>query len=303
MTRPVVLAYPGCETAADGVAAALGADRAGTALRHFPDGESLATVHADVRGRDVVVAASLERPDAKFVPLALLAGAARDHGAARVVLAAPYLAYLRQDAVFSAGQGVSARHFGRLVSAAFDGVVTVDPHLHRLRSLDEVLGVPSRVVHAAADVAKWIVAHVERPAIVGPDEESAQWAADVAARAGCPHVILRKTRRGDRDVDVSAPDLDASLGATPVVLDDIVSTGTTMAQAVRGLVAAGHPAPVCVAVHAVFADDAHSLLRRAGAARVVSTATIPHPTNAIDVSGAVAAGVAALLADMRGART
>jgi ribose-phosphate pyrophosphokinase len=203
---------------------------------------------------------------------------------------------MRQDAVFADGQGVSARHFARLVAAAFDGVVTVDPHLHRIRDLADVFPIPCRVARAAPALARWVAAHVEDPVLVGPDEESEQWVADVAARAACPSVILRKVRRGDRDVDVSAADLDPRDGRTPVVVDDIVSTGHTIAQAVRGLVQAGHPAPVCLAVHGVLADDALAVLRTAGTSRVVTTNTIPHPASAIDVMPAVAEAVADLLA-------
>jgi ribose-phosphate pyrophosphokinase len=300
MTRPVVLSFPGNDTMADAIARSLGAERVAVHLRRFPDGETLASLDAagasGLAGRDVVLVATLDRPDPKLVPVALIAGAARDHGARRVVLVAPYLAYLRQDAVFAPGQGVSARHFARLVAAAADALVVVDPHLHRLDSLDDVFGIPSRVVQSAPALARWVAAHVERPVLVGPDEESAQWVSEVAHRAGCPHVVLRKIRRGDRDVEVSAPGLDPADGRTPVIVDDIASTGHTIAQAVRGLVRAGHPAPLCVAVHGVFADDALAVLRTAGVARVVTTNTIPHPTNAIDVSGLVAEGAAELLA-------
>jgi phosphoribosylpyrophosphate synthetase len=74
-----------------------------------------------------------------------------------------------------------------------DGLVTIDPHLHRYASLDEIYRVPSRLLHAAPMLADWIRDHVDRPLLVGPDEESAQWVADVAGRAGAPHAVLRKT--------------------------------------------------------------------------------------------------------------
>lgn len=297
MRSCVVLPFPGNEACAASLARALGADLGALTLRAFPDGETLATVTAPCAGRDVVLVATLDRADAKTVPLVLAAGAARDGTAARVVLVAPYIAYMRQDVAFAPGQGVSARHYARLVSAHFDGLVTVDPHLHRLRSLDDVFTIPSRAVRSAPALAAWISAHVDRPVVVGPDAESEQWVADVATRAACPHVVLMKTRRGDRDVSVSPAGLDPAERRTPVLVDDIVSTGHTLVEAVRGLVAEGHAAPVCLAVHGVFADDAVAALRAAGAARVVTTNTIPNAVAEIDVTPLVAAAVADLLAE------
>jgi ribose-phosphate pyrophosphokinase len=133
-------------------------------------------------------------------------------------------------------------------------------------------------------LTSWIAANVARPLLVGPDAESQQWVADVAQRTGAPHVVATKVRRGDRDVEVSLPDLGPQRGRTPVVLDDIVSSAHTMIQTVGQLVAAGLPAPVCVGVHGIFARDAERALEQAGAARIVTTRSVPHPTNAIDIA-------------------
>jgi ribose-phosphate pyrophosphokinase len=150
------------------------------------------------------------------------------------------------------------------------------------------------VVHSVPLLSDWIGANVPRPLIVGPDIESEQWAGAVATAVNAPHVTLNKTRGGDRLVDISVPDLSPSRGLTPVLIDDIVSTARTMIEASRQLVAQGLPAPVCVAVHALFAPEAYDALRKA-AARVVTTNTVPHPSNAIDVFSPVAAEVVDLL--------
>jgi phosphoribosylpyrophosphate synthetase len=84
--------------------------------------------------RTVVLACSLARPDEKTLPLLFAADAARDLGAAKVLLAAPCLAYLRQDRRFHAGEAVTSRSYAALLSRAFDALVTADPHLHRDRS-------------------------------------------------------------------------------------------------------------------------------------------------------------------------
>lgn len=251
--------------------------------RPFPDGETYLRIDADCAGRSVVLVGALDRPDDKLLPLVFLAEAARAQGAARVGLAAPYLAYMRQDRQFRPGEAVTSRTFAALLSRHVDWLVTVDPHLHRYRDLGEIYSVPSRVVRAAPALAAWIAAHVARPVVVGPDEESVQWVRDVADRAGAPFVVMRKTRRGDREVAITAPDLGAWHDCTPVVVDDVVSSGQTMVETVKCLVAAGLGAPVCVAVHALFATGAEQALRDAGAARIATTNTVPHPTGDIDI--------------------
>ena len=288
--RPIVLAADADQAAARALAAALGAELGRAETRRFPDGEDLVRVDCDVAGRRVLVVCSMHPVDQKALPLYFLAATARDLGAARVVLVAPYLAYMRQDARFRAGEGVTARYFARLLSGVFDGIVAIDPHLHRIGSLGEIYGVPALAVPSAPRIADWVRREVARPAIIGPDAESEQWVRAVAEPLGCPWHVLAKTRRGDRDVSISP--LEADLGdRTPVLVDDIVSTGRTMIETVVQLGRAGVPAPICIGVHAVFAPGAYEDLCAAGAARVVTCNTIPHTSNDIDVGDLLADAV------------
>jgi ribose-phosphate pyrophosphokinase len=260
-------------------------------MRQFPDGESYVRLSAPCEARDVIVVASLDRPNPKVLPLLFLADLAHELGARRVLLVAPYLAYMRQDTRFKPGEAVTSRSFAKLLSGRIDGLVTIDPHLHRYQALADLYSVPAQVIHAAPLIAEWIQAEIERPLLVGPDSESEQWVADVAARASAPYVVLEKTRRGDRDVEVSIPDVERWRDRRPVLVDDIISTARTMIETVRHLKRADLPAPICVGVHAVFAGDAYRALSGAGAERIVTTNAIAHESNGIDVSGAVATAV------------
>ena len=285
---PIVLAMPGNERAADELARMIGAERGSVTIRRFPDGESYVRIESSVQDRRVLVVCTLDRPDAKLVPLLLLAAAAHDNLALDVGLVAPYLPYMRQDRRFHPGETVSATHVANWLSSAFDWLVTVDPHLHRIERLSQVYSIPAGVVHAAPDVAAWLRENVRQPLLVGPDSESEQWVADIANRIDAPFVVLQKNRRGDRDVEVSVPDIRRWPEHTPVLIDDIVSTARTMVAALEHLRAAGAPAPVCVAVHAIFAGEALLELRLAGAADVVSCDTVPHVSNRIPLTGAIA---------------
>lgn len=260
-------------------------------LRPFPDGETYVRVDTPVRGRDVALVCTLDRPDDKVLPLLFLAATARDLGASTIGLIAPYLAYMRQDRRFMDGEGVTSGYFASLVSRSFDWLVTVDPHLHRRTSLGEIYSISSNVVHAAPRVAEWIKSHVRQPLLVGPDSESAQWVAAVAEAADAPSIVLEKVRRGDRDVSVTVPNVERWRDHTPVLVDDIVSTAKTMIATVRHLQLAGLAAPVCVGVHAVFAPGAYDELRAAGAGRVITCNTIPHTSNGVDLSADLAVAV------------
>ena len=292
--KPLVFGLPGNEGMARRIAAAWPAEHGGLAVHPFPDGESLVRLRTPPPTRDVALVCTLHEPDAKVLPLLFAAAAARDEGARSVGLIAPYLAYMRQDLSFHAGEARSAAHFARLLSQHFDWLVTVDPHLHRYHSLGEIYRIPSAAVPAAPLLARWIAANVPRPLLVGPDEESRQWVERIAADAVAPFVILEKHRRGDRQVELRVPDVAGWRDHTPVLADDIISSGGTMIETITALRAQGLHPPVCVAVHAVFAHWAYWGLLGAGAARVVTTNTISHDSNVIDVGPAIAAAVRGL---------
>lgn len=289
----MILAFPGNEEFAARLASEAGGEIWTIDVHSFPDGESRVRVPVAVAGQDVVVVASLDRPDVKFLPLAFALTAIRQLGARRVRIVAPYLCYMRQDTAFAPGDAVSARIVAGLLSGLCDGIVTVDPHLHRVASLGEIYRVPAIAVHAAPAVSAWVRENVHNPVIIGPDGESAQWAEEVARGAGAPSTVLQKTRRGDRDVEVTVPDLHLWAGRTPVLVDDIVSTARTMGAAARHLRTAGTVPPVCVVVHALFAPGAEEELAAAGVGSVVSCNTVRHATNAIDVAPLVAAALSA----------
>ncbi len=291
----MVLAYPGNDELARSIADRSGADIVPLEFREFPDGEIYLRVAGSVAEQTAVIACGLERPNGKAIGLFLLASTLRDLGAKRILLAAPYLSYMRQDRSFHDGESVSARYFSHFLSGFLDGLVTVDPHLHRIHDLKEIYTIPTRVVAAAPAISAWLARNVEAPVLVGPDSESEQWVSQVAGGANCPYVVFEKKRDGDRQVEVSFPDVAKLRGRTPVLIDDIISTARTMIAVTEHIVKAGLEPPVCVGVHAIFAGSAYEDLSRSGVARIVTCNTVPHPTNAIDVHQAVAERISELL--------
>lgn len=278
----VVFAMPGNDALAHAIASRIGAEPGILNYRKFPDRESYLRFDTDVRGTLAILACTLNDPDSKTVPLLLAAAALRDLGAVRIGLVAPYLGYMRQDRRFKDGEAVTSTAFARLISSTFDWLVTIDPHLHRHKSLGEIYSIPSAVGHATPVLLDFLRNHPGNILLIGPDEESEQWVASLAQEARVPHVTLRKTRFGDRNVAVEFPDLSAFAGRTPVLVDDVISSGRTMEVASAELRKRGFGAPVCLATHGVLAEDALSRLEAAGAT-VVTTNTIPGATAILDV--------------------
>ena len=283
----LILPLPGNEAFAAQLAGALGGELGRIETRHFPDGESYVRLHGDPSGRAVDLVCTLARPDPQFLPLVFAADAARELGASAVNLVAPYLAYMRQDIRFQPGECISSLSFARLLSSSFDTLLTVDPHLHRHPTLASLYTVPTATLQAAPLLADWIAANIPAPLVVGPDEESEQWAGAIAARIGVPHVVLRKVRHGDRSVEIQVPDLAAHRDRTPVLVDDIASSGRTLAVATHQLVGQGLRQPECVVVHALLDEAAYAELSGVFS-RVTSTDAVPHPSNRIALASLLA---------------
>lgn len=286
----VILPMPGNEAMAGALAERLGAELGVLDWRRFPDQEAYVRIASDVRDKRVHILCTLANPDSKVLTLIFAAAAARECGAQSVHLVAPYLAYMRQDRRFKLGESVSATHFARLLSQSFDSLVTVDPHLHRIGDLAEIFSIPTRVGASGPLLGDWIMENVDAPLIIGPDQESEQWAAEVARRAGAPHVLARKQRIADQHVRVELPDLTAWSGRRPVLADDIISSGRTMIEASRVLAARAMAKPYCLAIHAVFAPGAFENLSQV-VERVVTTDTITHPSNAMSVVDTLARSI------------
>ncbi|MDE2464784.1 MAG: ribose-phosphate pyrophosphokinase [Alphaproteobacteria bacterium] len=287
---PLLIPMPGNSTLATELRSAFSCEIVSPELHRFPDEEVRVTLPAEFAGRDVHVLCSLDRPDDKILPIVFIAALARELGARRIGLIAPYLAYMRQDKRFNPGEAISSRPFARLLSQSFDWLLTVDPHLHRYKSLCEIYSIRTRVVHAAPALAQWIRTNVPRPVLVGPDGESAQWVSEVARDCSATYTVMRKVRHDDRTVDVEFADATSLAGRTPVLVDDIISSGQTMLSAIKALGRHGTATPICLAVHGVFASTAYDELLRSGA-RVLSTNTIFHPSNAVSLASPIASAL------------
>jgi ribose-phosphate pyrophosphokinase len=284
---PLVLGFPDYSGQARRLAKAAGLAYAEVALHRFPDGESRVRLPAPLPP-EIILCRSLQQPNDKLVELALAARTARELGAAHLTLVAPYLCYMRQDRAFQPGEAVSQRVVGRLLADWFDALVTVDPHLHRVKDLGEAVPVRRpRCLKAAPLMGRFLGRVLGAPLLIGPDEESRQWVSAIARQEGLGYHIGSKRRLGDREVRITFEgDLDT--GRRLVLIDDVASTGRTLEMAVAALQPARPESIDVLVTHALFLEGALARLRAAGVGRVWSTDSIPHPTNRLELASLLA---------------
>lgn len=289
----LVLTFPGYRAAGERLAGALRCASAAAQVYRFPDGEARLRLPAHMPPR-VVLCESLFEPDVKLIQLLLASRTARELGARHLTLVAPYLCYMRQDMAFTPGEAVSQRIIGAFLGEHFDGLITVDPHLHRIERLDQaVTGAEAHALTAAPLLAQFLQSHLHGPALlVGPDAESRQWVAAIAAHCQCGFIVAEKVRHGDRDVNVRVPPAPVT-GRAVVLVDDMVSTGHTLATAAEQLAADGAGSIDALITHALFDDQAEQRLRDAGIRHIWSSDSIPHSSNAIQLAPLLADAIRA----------
>lgn len=292
----LLLAFDDEAALAQRLAQAIGWPLAFVDRHRFPDGETRLRLPATLPAH-VVLLRGLQQPNEKLTELMLAAAGARELGARRLTLVSPYLAYMRQDTAFTPGEVVSQRHVGRALAAWFDDVVTVDPHLHRVATMDEV--VPGRravALTAAPLLGAWVAQRLPDALLLGPDQESLQWVRAAAAAHGLGHLVCRKQRRADRVVEVELPDGIDLRGRAIVLLDDVASTGSTLVEAARGTIARGASTVDVAVTHALLVGDAMEQLRAAGVRELWSTDSVPHPSNVVSIAPMVARALSTIAA-------
>lgn len=268
------------------IAGALGVELAQQEEREFEDGEHKARPLISVRGRDVYVVHSLygdrdASPNDKLCRLLFFAGAVRDAGAARVTAVIPYLAYARKDRRTQLRDPITTRYVAQLIEAVgVDRVVVMD--VHNLAAFENAFRCPT--VHLEA--RPLFIAHLipllreQAVVVVSPDAGGAKRAELLreslagALPSNVPLAFMEKRR--SRGV-VSGQDLLVGPveGRVAVIIDDLVSTGTTLARTAAACRAGGAAALYAAATHGLFTGDADRVVREAGFERLIITNTVP----------------------------
>lgn len=285
----MLLGFEEYEAQAQHLAQALDLPYARVKVHHFPDHETKVTL-PDKLPKHVVFCRSLDRPNEKLIELLLAANTARQLGAKRLTLVAPYLCYMRQDVAFVEGEAVSQRIIGRFLADLFDDVITVDPHLHRIHNLAEAVPAANAIALSSTGVMCDFLRNHPDAVLLGPDSESVQWVKVIAEGGGLTFGVADKQRLGDREIRITLPELEMT-DKHVVLVDDVISSGETIAIAAQNCFKRGAKRIDMLVVHPLFARGAIERLKHVGVGEIWSTDSIPHSSNCMQLTDLLAESV------------
>jgi len=258
---------------------------------NFPDGETHLQFIDDVRGAEIVLVQTLHpNPNDALIQLIFAGRTTKDLGARKVIGVVPYMAYMRQDKRFHAGECVSNHIAAHLLNQSVDKIITIDPHLHRVHDLAELFHIERKKLSANGEIANYIKKNFssKTAVIAGPDMESSQWAKTIADSIGFNSTIFSKERFSSHHVKVTVHhELDWK-NKDVIIIDDIVSAGHTMVEAAKEIKKRKPKSVHCICIHPIFAGKAFENIKKAGVKTIVSCNTIEHKSNGIDLSTLVA---------------
>jgi len=257
-------------------------------VTHFPDSEIKLRFNVNVKNKVVVLVQSFYGNINDCIIEALFAAeTAKDLGAKKAILVAPYFPYLRQDKRFNHGECVSLRTIAKNIDEDLDEIYIVDPHLHREKTLKHIFKIKSHKLTANHLIEDYIKKKIKDPVIIGPDWESYKWAQRVAEKINCDFAIMEKERYSARKVRVKLNKKINISSKELIFIDDMISTGHTLLEAIKSMKKLGAKKVTCFAVHGILVENALEKLRKAGVT-VITTNTIPNKAAKIDVSGLIA---------------
>ncbi|MDI3502784.1 MAG: ribose-phosphate pyrophosphokinae [Archaeoglobi archaeon] len=284
MSEIKIIAGPSSQVLSKRVSDLTGWSMADVEYRKFPDGESYLRIREEVE-RAVIIQST--RRDEDIIVLLQLLDACED---AEKHVIIPYFGYARQDKRFRSGEPISSRVIASLIDA--DSIAVINIHS------TEVLGYfssPIRELDASEELGKYVkTMELQNPVIISPDYGAIELAKKISEVAGCDHGAMKKERFGDEDVRISADDIEVK-GRDVVIVDDIISTGGTIREAISILRKKGAKRIAVGCIHPVLAGDSLSKIYRSGAYEVFATDTIETPVSVISVSRVIASHLREIL--------
>lgn len=274
------------------IAEILGVETVAVVHKKFPDGESYIRLEGEVKGEEVVIVQSTGPPqDTNLIQLFLLADAAKDLGAKHVSAIVPYLAYSRQDKRFLPGEAVSIQTIGKLLKASgIDELITVDIHQEKVLESFEI---PAKNLSAAELLAD----HFKSRGLAGalalaPDEGRIEFVKEASRVLGGGYGWLRKERdRYTGKIRIKEATVDVS-GREVIVFDDIISTGGTMADAIKIFKEQGARRVFAACVHPLLIGNAKEKILQSGAEEIVGTDSVPSDITVVSLAPLLAKALA-----------
>jgi len=250
--------------------------------KRFPDDEFYVRILDDIAGEDVLIVQTAY-PDPKIVELLLMQDAVHDAGAKKITVVLPYFGYSRQDKKFEEGEAISSRTVAQHISMHADCVITVDPHKEHILKF---FTVPAYSCSAVSTIAQYLK-EKNIDFILAPDKGAKDRAKEAATLIDCEYDYLEKTRIDGTTVKITPKKLDAR-GKHVAIIDDIISTGGTMAHSIKELKKQGAKTVSVACTHGLFVGGAKEKLLSADCDEIISTDTIETEFSKVSAADCIA---------------
>jgi len=270
------------------VAEAIGTTSLQLEHKLFPDGETYIRFPESVAGKEVAVIQSCYPPQNKnLVDLLFILDAARDMGAKETAAVVPYFAYARQDGAYRNGEAVSARTIARLVEATgASHFLTVDMPSNKALRFFTIHSENLTCMHLMATYLKTLA--LEKPYVLAPDDGAIPLAETVSATLGTEYAWFEKSRDKITGA-VSTSDKDVDLkGRDAIVVDDVISTGKTVANTAQIAKKQGARRVIAACAHLLLSGDAERTLKSAGVDQVFGTDSIETVSSPVSIAPVLA---------------
>jgi len=256
------------KTVAEDIAKILNKPLVNTISKRFPDKELYVRILDDIKGESVVLVQTTY-PDQNLIELFLLQNAAEEAGAKKITVVIPYFGYARQDTKFKDGEAISAKAIAELISLNADNVITVDPHKEHIL---DFFSTSAHSTSAVPEIANYLK-QKKIDMILAPDKGALMRAKTASNIIKCEFDYMEKTRIDGETVEIKPKNLQAQ-NKNVAIIDDIISTGGTMAKSIKELKIQGAKKVYATCTHGLFAGDAVKKLASAGCDEIISTDTI-----------------------------
>jgi len=269
------------KTVAEDIAKLLKGKIVDTISKRFPDNELYVRVLDNIKGKDIIVVQTTY-PDPNIIELFLLQNAVEEAGAKSITVVIPYYGYARQDTKFQDGEAISAKALANLISLNADKVITVDPHKEHIL---DFFSTSAYSCSAVPEIAKYL-GEKEIDMILAPDKGAVNRAKKASKIIDCDFDYMEKTRIDGTTVEIKPKNLDAQ-NKNVAIIDDIISTGGTMAKSIKELKKQGAKKVFVACTHGLFADNAIKKLSTAGCDEIISTDTIISDYSKVKIAPAI----------------
>ena len=256
------------KTVAEDLSRELKAPLANTVSKRFPDDELYVRIQDNISGEHVVIVQTTY-PDPNIIELFLLQNAAEEAGAKEISVVIPYFGYARQDTKFQDGEPISAKAMADLISLNADRVITVDPHKEHILDFFSTAAFSCSAIPELAEYLK----DKDIDMVLAPDKGALERAKQASKIIECDFDYMEKTRIDSTTIEIKPKLLNAK-DKNVAVIDDIISTGGTMAKSIQQLKKHGAKNVFVACTHGLFAGDAIKKLTSAGCKEIISTDTI-----------------------------